>query len=129
MTNAPYDSNLELRALSAGAITSTGASSVLALTGNYAGPFKAVVDVTAVDRATGDEAYVLSVEVDTASGMVSPVVVATLPAITAAGRYEIPLSAELIEQHKPSATHIRVKAALGGTTPSLTWGARLAPMH
>lgn len=129
MVYAPYDTNLEIRAASAGAITSTGTSAAFAFKAAFAGAFKAIVDVTAIDRAQSDETYILSVEADTASGFASPVTVAALPTITAAGRYEIPLSAELIEQLEPGATHLRVKATLGGTTPSLTYGARLAPVR
>lgn len=129
MTYAPYDAQTELRTLSAGAITVTGATTPLALTAQTAGAFKAVIDVTAIDRTTGDETYVFSVEADTAVGFSTPVAVATLPAITAAGQYEIPLSAALIEQHEAGATHLRLKATIGGTTPSLTYGARLTPNH
>jgi hypothetical protein len=129
MTYAPYDAQTELRALSAGQITSTGATTPLAITGKTAGDFKAVIDVTVIDRTTGDETYVFGVEADTAVGFSTPVAVATLPAITTAGLYEIPLSAALIEQHKAGATHLRLKATLGGTSPILTYGARLVPNH
>lgn len=129
MTYAPFDTNLEIRAASAGAITSTGTSNPFAFKAAFAGAFKAIVDVTAIDRAQTDETYVLSVEADTAAGFSSAVTVAALPTITATGRYEIPLSAELIEQLEPGATHMRVKVTIGGTSPSITYGARLAPAH
>lgn len=43
------------------------------------------------------------------------------------GIYEIPLSGAQIEHHDPDAAAIRVKATLGGTTPSIKYGAYLVP--
>ena len=125
---ATFDKELELRNVADGAETSTAAEQAVALDADkFDLCFVAVVNVTAIDRTTGDETYVLTIEADTASTFGSAVVVATLPAITTVGRYEIPLSGALIEQHEPGATHVRIKATLGGTTPSITYGAHLSP--
>ncbi|EPY00608.1 hypothetical protein [Magnetospirillum fulvum] len=123
-----FDSALVLRAPSDGAETSTAAETGIAFDADKFGSFAAVVHVTAIDRTTGDEQAVFSIEADTASGFSSPVAVATLPAVTATGTYEIPLSGRLIEQHELGATHLRIKATLSGTTPSVTYGAYLAPV-
>jgi len=125
MTAYIYDAQLVLRDVDDGAETSTVAEAAVALDADKAGDFKAVIFVTAMDRTTGDEDCVFSIEADTASAFSTPVAVATLPAITATGVYEIPLSAALIEKHEPGATHIRVKATLDGETPSVTYGAYL----
>lgn len=126
--NSTFDKELELRNIGNGAETATAAESAFAFDADrFNRPFVAVANVSALDRTTGDETYVLSIEADTSSGFASPVAVATLPAITTVGRYEIPLSGSLIEQHEPGATHIRIKATLGGTTPSVTYGAWLSP--
>jgi hypothetical protein len=127
MSNRLFDKQLELRDVAAGAVAVTGQTAAFALPASKSGRFKVVVFVTAIDRANADETYVLSVEADTASGFASPITVAQLPTITTKGAYEIPLSAELIEQHEPGATHVRLKHTLGGTTPSLTYGAFLVP--
>lgn len=108
---ATFDKELELRNVADGAETTTATEQAVALDADkFDRPFAAVVNVTALDRATGDETYVLSIEADTSPAFGSAVAVASLPAITTTGRYEIPLTGALIEQHEPGATHIRIKA-------------------
>lgn len=128
MTIRAYDTALVLRSISDGAETSTAAEAAVAFDADKFGAFTAVIHVTAVDRTTGNETCVFSIEADTASAFGSAVTVATLPAITATGTYEIPLSGRLIEQHEPGATHLRIVATLAGTTPSISYGAYLAPV-
>lgn len=118
-----FDSALVLRSIADTAETATAAESAVALDADKFGNFAAVIHVTAI---TGNAVF--SIEADTASGFSSPVAVATLPAVTATGTYEIPLSGRLIEQHEPGATHLRIKATLSGTTPSVSYGSYLAPV-
>jgi hypothetical protein len=126
MAFRPYDAALVLRGPSAGAVTSTTAETGIALEVLKAGPFKAVFTVTAADDTTGDETYALSIETDADTDFGSPTEIISLP-VTEPGVYEWPLSSELIGQFDTSAAAIRVKATLGGTTPSITYGAYLSP--
>ena len=88
--------------------------------------FKVALNVTALDTADADETYVISVEVDTASGFASAVEVGSLT-VTAVGQFEIPLSSKWVTDLEAAADFIRVVATLAGTTPSLTYGAFLVP--
>jgi hypothetical protein len=126
MTYRPHDVELELRDVADGAETSTTAELPIEFDGLKAGTFKAVLNVTALDTGSGNETYALSVETDSAVGFASPVTVGSRD-ITATGTYEIPLSQELIASLDSGAAFMRVKATLGGTTPSITYGAFLAP--
>ncbi len=122
----PYDTELELRDGTAVAITTTTAETGIALAVRSLPTFSAVVNVTAFDHTTGDETYVVSIETDSAIAFGSPVEVGSIT-VTATGTYEIPLSGPAIAQRDSTAAAIRVKATLGGTTPSLSYGAWLAP--
>jgi len=122
-----FDAQTVLRNIADGAETSTAAEAGIALDTDKVGNFAALIHVTALDRTTGDETVVFQVEADTASTFGTPVAAATLPAVTAPGTYTIPLSGRLVEQHEPGASHIRIKATLAGTTPSVTYGAFLIP--
>lgn len=126
MAFRPYDAALVLRGLSAGAVTSTTAEGGIALDVLKAGNFKAVFTVTALDRTTGDEAYALSIETDATQAFGSPQEIASLD-VTETGVFEYPLSSNLVSQLDATAGAIRVKATLGGTTPSLIYGAYLSP--
>lgn len=123
----PIDVQLVLRPVSAGPETVTGTEAGIALDVIAAGDFKAVFTVAAVDRTSGDETYVLSVEVAEQADFSDALAIGSLPAVAAIGAYELPLSGRLIRQHKPAARHIRCKHTLAGTTPSLTYGCHLAP--
>lgn len=123
----PIDAELVLRAASDGAETATGAEAGISLALVALGDFRAVFSVSALDRATGDETYVLSVDVAALADFSDALTIGVLPAVTATGAYELPLSGALIRQHKPTARHIRCKHTLGGTTPGLTYGCHLAP--
>ena len=94
--------------------------------------FKIAVRVTVADNTTADETYVITAEVDTAVGFPSAVVVGTLTlvAATGVGDYEILLDGDTISALEPIATHIRIKATLGGTTPILNYHAWMTnPIH
>jgi hypothetical protein len=119
-----FDKALELRNVADGAETSTANEAAINVDVLNMGEFKAVLNVTAIDRTTGDETYVFDISVSDASGGTFTKV-ATLPAITAVGTYEIPLSGELVRQHDDDADWVRVGCTLGGTSPSITYGAFL----
>lgn len=127
MTDYTFDKQLELRNVADGAETATAAETGLALPVRQAGNFKAVFDVTALDTASGNETYVVSVETDSVAAFTdSPVKIGEV-AMAATGAYELPLSSRQIETLDPNAAAIRCKATLGGTTPSITYGAFLVP--
>lgn len=120
----PFDKQLELRNVADGAETTTQAETGIALAVLAAGDFKVIVFVTALS-ATGTKS--ISVETDSVVGFSdSPVTIASV-SITETGVYEIPLSAAQIAKLDPNAAAIRVKATLGSTTPSITYGAYIVP--
>ena len=68
MTVRIFDKQLELRDGAAAAITSTTAGAAVGIDLDVGMDFKIALNVTALDTADADETYVVSVEVDTASG-------------------------------------------------------------
>lgn len=126
MTYGPIDAALILRDVADGAETATAAETGKALPVTMAGEFKTVLNVTALDTASGDESYLITVEADTTTAFGSPTEVGRIT-VSALGTYEVPLSGAAIRQRDPTAAAIRVKATLGGTTPSITYGAWLTP--
>lgn len=122
----PFDKQLELRNVADGAETSTASETGIAFDARMAGDFKAIVFVT--DRAaTGT--CTISVETDAEPDFGgTPVTIGSVTvAASATGVFEIPMSGTQIEKLDPDAGAIRVKATLGGTTPSVTYGAYLVP--
>lgn len=93
---------------------------------------RAVVHVTAMDRTTADETYVLDLIVDDASAQNdSPVVIASLTLTgKPVGVYEILADPDNIPKldadTSGSEKYLAIRATLGGTTPSITYGAWLA---
>lgn len=126
-TQRIYDANLVLRDIDDGAETATANETAINVEAINLEEFKAVIHVTALDFTTGDETYVFDISVsDLVGGTFTKV--ATLPDIgsaTATGIYEIPLSGALVQGLDSDADWIRVGATLGGTTPSVTYGAFL----
>lgn len=93
------------------------------------GKFVVGVNVTAMDATTGDETYVLSLLVDDTSGLSdSPVTIAsyTIPR-TAIGYYEFVVDSKTIPNLDSDSSGtdkwLAIRATLGGTTPSITYGA------
>lgn len=126
MTAIIYDAELVLRDIADGAETATAAETGIALDVLKAGDFKVVLDVTALDATTGNETYVLSVETDANTSFGSAVQVGAVT-VTATGRYEVPLSQWQLAKLDSGAAAIRVNATLGGTTPSIAYGAFIVP--
>lgn len=124
---SPFDKQLELRNVADGAETATATETGVAFAARMAGDFKAIFFVTAMDKTTGDETYTLTVETDSVAAFSdSPVEVGRV-VVTGTGVWEVPLSGMAVEQRDADAAAIRVKATLAGTTPSITYGAYLAP--
>ena len=121
-----FDKQLELRDVADGAETETAAETGIAFDPLKAGDFKAIIYVTA-RAATGTVS--IAIETDATDGFGgSPVSVSsvTIP-VSTKGIFEIPLSSSQIAKLDPDASAIRAKATLGGTTPSVTYGAYLVP--
>jgi hypothetical protein len=87
------------------------------------GIFIVPIHITTLDRTTGDETYDFYLEVDTSSSFSSAKEVARLTGVTAVGYYELVVSSQLIEALEAGATHLRVRLDVGGTTPSVVYGA------
>lgn len=124
----PFDKQLELRNIAAGAKTATASETGVAFPVTMAGDFKAIVYVSDVTLGGSPaNTYLLTVETDSVSGFSdSPVEVGRVT-VTGKGVYEIPLSGAAVEQHDPNAAAIRVTATLSGSSKSITYGAYLAP--
>lgn len=122
-----FDAELELRDLADGAEISSADEAGVALDVRGAGDFKVVFNVTALDTGDADETYSLVVDVDSLAAFSdSPVEVADIT-VSAVGTYEIPLSGDYIASLDADAAAIRVGAVLGGTTPSIAYGAFVVP--
>jgi hypothetical protein len=86
--------------------------------------------VTALDRGTGDETYVLSLQVDdTANHADTPITVHSIT-VGAVGFYRLFLDSKSIPtlDSDSSGTDkwLAIKVTLAGTTPSITYGAWIA---
>lgn len=127
--SAIFDKNLELRDVADGAETATAAETGIAFDPVHIGEYEAVVHVTAIDAADADETYVLTVETDSLVAFTdAPVVIASLAVDKATAvptKIRIPLNGAKTKFLDPNAAAIRIKATLGGTTPSITYGAYL----
>ncbi len=126
-----YDADHLLKA--SGAVTATGASSILNL-GDARCDARVIVDVSAIDITTGDEAYELRVQVSDSASFASGIqtvgafkfgdsTVTGGSADTVVGRYELGVSNEF---NGTIYTYLRINAVVAGTTPSITYAAYLA---
>jgi hypothetical protein len=124
----PFDKQLELRNIAAGAKTATASETGVAFPVLMAGDFKAIVYVSDVTLGGSPaNTYLLTVETDSVAAFNdSPVEVGRVT-VTGKGVYEIPLSGAAVEQRDPNAAAIRVTATLAGSSKSITYGAYLAP--
>jgi len=133
-----------LRNLSDGAETSTSTEASVALgeldtafwhDGNDVpgGVYEVSINVSAVDVTSGDEAYTFELLVDDAAAMNdTPQAVGSL--VFAAGKcrpgsYRMFIAAGAIKVHDDDSSgsekYLAIKATLGGTSPSVTYGATL----
>ena len=128
----PLDTLLELRDITDGAETSTAAETGISFPCRKLGAYKAVFNISAIDYTTEDETYVLSIGVsDVVGGTYTTI--ASIPSATVianlTGRLEIPLSGNLAQEFDADSDWIQVKATLGGTSPSITYGCHLEEMR
>lgn len=80
-----------------------------------------ILQVTAVDRTTGDEKYTFVIEGSTDAAFTAPVTLATLAADTPSiGQYVSEFYLDTAAAVLPGVQYIRVKATIAGTTPSIT---------
>ena len=116
------DRSLELKA--AAAVTASGDETLIAFDAARMGDrVTAVVNVSAVAGTTPTLAPYINVSTSVGGTKTK---IAQLPAISAAGRYEIPLSGTLAKQFVSEAAAIGVGWTVGGTSPSFTCEAYLA---
>ncbi len=89
--------------------------------------FSAVIEVTALDTADGDGSYTINLQTDSQLAFGDdPVIVASI-VIPSTGVFVVNLDGPTIEALDPDATHIRAQLVTDETTPSITYGAWLAP--
>ncbi|WP_414755539.1 hypothetical protein [Anabaena sp. CCY 9910] len=121
-----FDKNLELRDYTAAAISATTAGSAIALDATKLVNYKCVVDVAAYSSySAGTAQWTISVEASADNSTFAPVGSIT-PAGTA-GKFDIPLSGEWVQDLVASAAYIRVRAVKTGSPGNLTYGAFLQP--
>lgn len=117
-----FDKLLELKG--AAAVTASGDETLIAFDAVRMGDrVSAIINVTAVSGTTPTLAPYINVS-PTVGG--TKIKIAQLPAISAIGRYEIPLSGILAKQSVAGAAAIGVGWTVGGNTPSFTCEAYLA---
>lgn len=122
-----FDYNLMLRNVSDGAETSTAAETGISFDCRKLHEYVAEVFITACDGTSGDETYVLSIGVsDVVGGTYTTIASVTVPRGTT-GRVTIPLSGQTAQKLDDDSDWVQIKATLAGTTPSITYGAYLAP--
>lgn len=122
---------ITFRAPDAAAITADGAAGTVTLDkldgywnteGELADTtFAVVVNVSALDTTTGDETYVLNLEAGPV-GFATSLVVGRLT-ITEPGQYVILVDIDTVVKQKADTAALRLSADVGGTTPSITFGA------
>ena len=86
--------------------------------------FSAVVEVTALDTTDGDGTYTINLR--TSDGAGNYVIVASLT-VPAVGIYVINLDGPTIKALDDNATKLQIGVVTDETTPSITYGAWLAP--
>jgi hypothetical protein len=132
VSNRLRDEDLVLRSNSSTAVTTTTSE-----TGKLVYPrnhlrYKCVIDVATFDVADTDETYVITVEVSDAEAgtytVMSTLADATIKAGGDGSNYELPLSSNLACVTDSDSLYVRVTATLGGTSPSINYGAFLAPI-
>lgn len=128
-----YDNSLLLEASAAHTTAQTDVGATILDLGEGLFDGFLVIDVTALDVASTDEYYVISLEGSTVAAMTSGSVElgvsrmgnVTAPgdADTAVGRFAVPVRNE---QNGTLYRYVRLSTAVAGTTPSITFSAFLA---
>lgn len=130
-----YDAALALQAYNSAAVTADAASNSIALQRNVHhslpagisyGQFAVVLDVQALDKTTGDETYVVNVEVGTDATFGTKATAHSFT-VTGLGCVHAILDTQTIEKLLPNAKFIRTAVDVGGTTPSITYASYVSP--
>lgn len=142
------DASVTLRDVASGAVTSTTTETAVSLgeldtaywedgaqgstTGRIPfGVMQVEIDITACDSGDGDETYTISLLVDDASGMNDSPVTVWSQAVTRGFTGVLYAYVDhrnitaLNTDSSGSDTYMAIKATLAGTTPSITYGARI----
>lgn len=128
MGNAMFDKLLELRDVADGAETSTASETGVEMPVRFLGNAWVVIYVTAIDFGTEDETYVFSVEIsDVVGGSYTEIARIAYLGSRGPGEVSVPISGELADWADDDAAFVRITATLAGTTPSVTYGAYIAP--
>lgn len=134
-----YDAQLALQAVGSVAITATAATSALdlyeitgspygALNGrNGIGSFDLVLYVAALDHTTGDETYTVQIVVTNEAAQATVVESFALTIANIGQVLAFPLQPATLADFAGDAASVHLNVVLGGTTPSLTYWAFLAP--
>ena len=122
-----FDKALELRNVADGAETATANETAISFEARKLKEYVAELFITACDGSSGDETYVFDISVsDLQAGTFTKVAQVPWTRGTT-GKLTIPLSGDIAQQLDNDSDWIRVGCTLAGTTPSITYGAYLAP--
>jgi hypothetical protein len=86
------------------------------------------LQISAIKVSAATETYSFTVQVDNSVTFATPITVAQVTFAATQGKtgfVELPIEYSLVEKLRPGATHMRLVALLGGTLPSVTYGAQL----
>ena len=133
MANLIFDKATELRNIADGPVTSSGANpeTGIQVDPRFKGPMVVAVHVTAIDNAGGNETYVFNVEIsDLVGGTYSSIAQVDFDRDKAMpATLQIPVNGELADFIDSDSVFMRINPTLGGTTPSITYGAYLTTLH
>lgn len=119
-----FDKNLELKTLAA--VTTTTAETGIAFDCRKIKEYAAIVYITACVSNDADETYVIDIKVSDVVGGTYTSIASVTVARGTTGVLVIPLHGATAELLDADSDFIQVVATLGGSTPSITYGAYLA---
>lgn len=121
---AIFDVATELAA--AATVTATASTTGVAIPCRMLAISDWVIYVTAIDAASNDETYSFALQVsDVVGGTYTTIATHAWPRAHGAGRAHIPINGDMASFQDTDSAFMRVTATLGGTTPSVTYGAFL----
>lgn len=122
MSAVVFDKALELAAPAT--VTSTTSSTGVAFDIRFAPTCMWELYVSAIDAVSTDETYVFTLEVsDLIGGTYTAIASHTWPRGKGAGRVGIPINGQQAAFQDTDCDWVRVTCTLGGSTPSITYGA------
>lgn len=129
MKTYTVDEALVLRDAADGATTTSTNETGIALDVIRAGTFHVVVDVKDIDTSDGTETYGLVISTDSTSDFSDDPVLIEAVDVTETGRYVMTIDQDLVAKLDPDAAAIRIGCVLDGDTPSINYGAFIAPVN